>query len=237
MATRTAADRQATFVVDEISAASLAAAREWDWVTSELTLERGQAYVLQHILRNRFFSAVMRPAWMSHCPDMAIVRKTIAQMMEELVFDPAIKTAHTKILWEMGRNLGLTNEQMDTVEPETETAASFAIMENLARDWHWTVGWMGSSIDEFVLVQLPEHNFRPERWKQALGLTDKQVFFFDYHLTADLEHAGKKVWEPMRRHITPAIEAEIRRSIPLLLESHRLFYAGVERHAQRIAAG
>lgn len=228
---------QAGYVVDYVASASLTAARDWDWVTAELTMARGQAYVLQHILRNRFFSAVMRPAWMSRCPDQAIVRKTIAQMSEELVYDPAIKAAHTKILWQMGRNLGLTDEQMNSVEPETETAASFSIMENLARDWHWTVGWMGSSIDEFVLVQLPEHNFRPERWKESLGLTDEQVFFFDYHLTADLEHAGKKVWEPMRQHLTPEIEAEIRRSLPLLLESARLFYAGVERHAQRLTAG
>jgi pyrroloquinoline quinone (PQQ) biosynthesis protein C len=237
MTTNAEADRQATYVVDDVAAASLAAAREWDWVTSELTLARAQAYVLQHILRNRFFSAVMRPAWMSRCSDMAIVRKTIGQMMEELVYDPAIKKAHTQILWQLGRHVGLTDEQMDTVEPETETAACFAILENLARDWHWTVGWMGSSIDEFVLVQLPEHNFRPERWKTALGLTDEEVFFIDYHLTADLEHAGKKVWEPMRRHITPAIEAEIRRALPLLLEAARLFYAGIERHSKRLNTG
>ena len=196
---------QAISVVDGIAAAALEAAKSWPWVLAPLTKAAGQAYILQHILRNRFFSAVMRPAWMSRCPDLKIVRKTIGQMNEELVYDPAIKVAHTTILWQMGRNVGLTDEQMDNVQPELGTAASFAIMENLARNWHWTVGWLGSSIDEFVLVQLAEHNFRPEKWKQAFDLTDEQVFFFDYHLTADMEHAGKKVWRPMQDHLTPVI--------------------------------
>lgn len=227
---------QSIGVVDHIAAAALEAAKSWPWVLDPLTKAAGQAYILQHILRNRFFSAVMRPAWMSRCPDLKIVRKTIGQMNEELVYDPAIKVAHTTILWQMGRNVGLTDEQMDNVQPELGTAASFAIMENLARNWHWIVGWLGSSIDEFVLVQLAEHNFRPEKWKQAFGLTDEQVFFFDYHLTADMEHAGKKVWRPMQDHLTPVIEAEIQRSLPLLLESHRLFYEGVAAQARRIEA-
>lgn len=228
---------EAISVVDTIAAAAVDAAKTWPWVCDSLTKASGQAYILQHILRNRFFSAVMRPAWMSRCPDLKIVRKTIAQMSEELVYDPAIKVAHTHILWQVGRNIGLTDAQMDNVKPEVSTAASFSIMENLARDWHWTVGWLGSSIDEFVLVQLPNHNFRPEKWKQALGLTDEQVFFFDYHLTADLEHAGKKVWRPMQDHLTPVIETEIMRALPLLLESHRLFYEGVASQTRRIEQG
>lgn len=87
--------------LSDIATAALDAAKTWPWVLAPLTLPRGQAYILQHVLRNRFFSSVMRPAWMSRCPDQAIVRRTIAQMGEELVYDPAIKAAHTKILWEM----------------------------------------------------------------------------------------------------------------------------------------
>ncbi len=228
---------QSVRVIDIIAATALDAAKTWSWCMTPMTKASGQAYILQHILRNRFFSAVMRPAWMSRCPDLKIVRKTIGQMCEELVFDPAIKAAHTKILWEMGRNTGLTDEQMENVVPETGTAASFAIMENLARNWHWTVGWIGSSIDEFVLVQMEDHNFRPRKWQEAFDLSKDEVFFFDYHLTADLEHAGKKVWEPMQPYINDEVEAEILRALPLVMEAHRLFYCGVDSQAQRIEQG
>ena len=218
-------------LLTEISARALAAARTWPWVLDPLTPARARAYIHQHVLRNRFFSAVMRPAWMSRCPDQGIVRKTISQMTEELVHDSAIGAAHTKILWEMGRNVGLTDADMDAAAPQPETAASFAILEHLARDRHWTVGWLGSSIDEFVLTELPGHNFHPDNWIAALGLTEAQVFFFRYHLKADLEHAGLKVWKPMARWITAQVEAEIRAALPLVLEAQRLFYTGVERQA------
>lgn len=224
-------------LLDEIAGAALESARTWPWVLAPLSRARGQAYVLQHILRNRFFSAVMRPAWMSRCPDLKIVRKTISQMCEELVHDPAIEAAHTKILWQMGRNVGISDARMEATAPEPETAASLGLLEHIARDWHWAVGWLGSSIDEFVLTQLPGHNFHPDNWRAALGLTQEQVFFLDYHLKADLEHAGLKVWKPMEPWITPQVEAEIRRGLPLILEAQRLFYEGVERHARRIEAG
>jgi hypothetical protein len=100
-------------ILDYIAKESLAAARHWPWVVAPLTRATGRVYILQHVLRNRFFSSVMRPAWMSRCPDLAIMRKTISQMHEELVLDPAIGAAHTKILFEMGRNTGLTDEQMN----------------------------------------------------------------------------------------------------------------------------
>lgn len=224
-----------TNIIETLANASLEAAKTWDWVSAKpMTKAAGQAYILQHILRNRFFSAVMRPAWMSRCPDFKIVRQTIGQMCEELVYDPAIKVSHTDILWKAGRNIGLTDEQMDNVTPEIGTEASFAIMENLSRNSHWTVGWIGSSIDEFVLVQLEEHNFRPKIWQETFGLTEEEVFFFDYHLTADLEHAGKKVWRPMEKYVTEEVEAEIIAKLPLLLEAHRLFYAGVESQTKRL---
>jgi hypothetical protein len=223
--------------LSDIASAALDAAKTWPWVLAPLTLPRGQAYILQHVLRNRFFSSVMRPAWMSRCPDQAIVRRTISQMGEELVYDPAIKAAHTKILWQMGRNVGLTDAQMDATRPEPETAAALALLEHLARDWHWTVGWLGSSIDEFVLTALPGHNFHPDRWIEHLGLSEEQVFFFRYHLSADLEHAGIKVWRPMEPWLTPEVEGQIRRGLPLILEAQRQFYAGVERQASRLAAG
>lgn len=224
-------------ILDYIASESLAVARDWPWVLEPLTQASGRAYILQHVLRNRFFSSVMRPAWMSRCPDMDIVRKTIGQMHEELVLDATIGSAHTKILFEMGRNVGLTDEQMDNVLAETETAASFAIQEQLARQWHWTVGWLGSSIDEFVLTQLPGHNIQPDNWRKAFDLSEAEVFFFDYHLTADLEHAGTKTWAPMQPHLTGDVCEEIVRALPLILESHRLFYVGVDRHAERLVNG
>ena len=106
----------ATSVIDEICDYSLKVAADIPWLSEPLTRGRGRAYLLQHIPRNRLLSSVMRPAWMSRCTDLAVVRKTIGQMREELVLDDQIAQPHTSILWQMGRNIGLTDEQMNTAK-------------------------------------------------------------------------------------------------------------------------
>src|SRR5229473_2995135 len=100
-------------VIEEICDYSLKVAAEIPWLGEPLTRGRGRAYLLQHILRNRLLSSVMRPAWTSRCPDLAVVRKTIGQMREELVYDDKIAWPHTALLRQMGRNVGLTDDQMD----------------------------------------------------------------------------------------------------------------------------
>ena len=69
-------------IVDVICQRALEIAPEVPWLVEPLTPGRGRAFILQHILRNRLFSAVIRPSWISRCPDLAIVRKTIGQMRE-----------------------------------------------------------------------------------------------------------------------------------------------------------
>ena len=108
-----------TSIIDEICEYALSVAAEVPWLNEPLTRGRGKAYLLQHIPRNRLYSGVTRPAWLSRCPDLAVVRKTISQMREELVFDDRIAQPHTSILWQMGRNIGLTDEQMNNVRGKT----------------------------------------------------------------------------------------------------------------------
>ncbi len=100
-------------ILDYIASESLAAARDWPWVLAPLTHASGRAYILQHVLRNRFFSSVMRPAWMSRCPDMDIVRKTIGQMHEELVLD----TEPLRLYRRLQILSGLEHEQIKTIFP------------------------------------------------------------------------------------------------------------------------
>ncbi len=52
---------QSSFV-DVICEGALEIVPEVSWLVEPLTPWRGQAFVLQHILRNRLFSAVVRPA-------------------------------------------------------------------------------------------------------------------------------------------------------------------------------
>ena len=146
-------------------------------------------------------TAVIRPAWVSRCPDLAVVRKTIGQMREELVFDDQIAQPHTSILWQMGRNIGLTDEQMNTTKPVPLVDVAFHVWENIARTRHWIAGWLASSVDEFIITAMPQHNFHADAWKKAFNLTDEQVFFFTYHTKADDDHAGRRVWEPITRHV------------------------------------
>lgn len=215
--------------LSDIASTALDAARTWPWVLAPLTLPRGQAYILQHVLRNRFFSSVMRPAWMSRCPDQAVVRKTIGQMLEELVYDENLKAPHTKILFEMARTLGLTDKQLNEAVPNTKTDIWHQVTENLCRNRHWIIGWLSTSLEEFVLTAIDrETNISADKWQKDLGLTDEQLFFFRYHEKADLEHAGKVVWAPIKRHVTtPELAADVLAGLDTALEASHIFYEGV----------
>lgn len=216
-------------IVDEICERALEIAPEVPWLVEPLTPGRGQAFILQHILRNRLFSAVIRPSWISRCPDLAVVRKTIGQMREELVYDDEISQPHTTLLWEMGRHTGLTNEQMDSTRPVPMVNVALSVWEHIARTRHWVAGWLATSVDEFMLTSMHgDHNFRAEAWKQAYDLTDEQVFFFSYHTKADDDHAGRQVWEPIATHVTTDREREeVLDGMELALSGSKLFYQGI----------
>ena len=215
-------------LIDDIVERALKVGREIAWYSEPLTKGRGRAYLLQHILRNRLLSSVLRPAWLSRCPDLEVVRHTISQMRQELVMDDEIKTGHTTILWQMGRNIGLTDEQMNTVTPVPLVAVAFHAWENIARTRHWIAGWLSTSVDEFLLQSLPENNFLPHAWKKTFGLDDEGVFFFAYHTKADEDHAGKEVWQPILRHVKTEDERrEILAGLDVALTAQVLFYQGI----------
>lgn len=215
-------------IIDEICEYSLSVAAEVPWLNEQLTRGRGKAYLLQHIPRNRLYSAVTRPAWLSRCPDLAVVRKTISQMREELVFDDRIAQPHTSILWQMGRNVGLTDEQMNNVTLEPLVEVAFTVWDNIARTRHWIAGWLATSVDEFIISTMPKHNFQAEAWKRTFNLNDEQVFFFSYHTKADDDHAGRRVWDPITRHVhDEKTRQEILDGMKLALTALRLFYQGI----------
>jgi pyrroloquinoline quinone (PQQ) biosynthesis protein C len=215
-------------IIGEICDHSLKFAAKVPWLNEPLTRGRGKAYLLQHIPRNRLYSSVTRPAWISRCPDLAVVRKTIGQMREELVFDDKIAQPHTSILWQMGRNIGLTDEQMNTVKPVPLVEVAFNVWENIARTRHWIAGWLATSVDEFIISTMPKHNFQAEVWKRTFNLNDEQVFFFSYHTKADDDHAGRQVWEPITRHVHDEnTQQEILDGMKLALTALQLFYQGI----------
>jgi pyrroloquinoline quinone (PQQ) biosynthesis protein C len=215
-------------IIDEICDHALHVAADIPWLSEPLTRGRGRAYLLQHIPRNRLYSSVTRPAWMSRCPDLAVVRRTIGQMREEIVYDDKIAQPHTTLLWQMGRNVGLTDEQMNTVKPVPLVEVAFNVWENIARTRHWVAGWLATSVDEFIITAMPKHNIQAEAWKKAFGLNDEQVFFFSYHTKADEDHAGRQVWEPIARHVhDERTRQEILDGMKLALTALVLFYQGI----------
>ena len=72
---------------------------------------------------------------------------------------------------------------------------------------------------------------------EDLGLTEEQVFFLTYHEIADQEHAGKKVWRPIKDHVTTTeLEADVMAGLNTALEAHKLFYEGVYELGQQLDA-
>jgi pyrroloquinoline quinone (PQQ) biosynthesis protein C len=231
-ATTLESDREMTSemptIVDEICDLCMQSAPEMSWLIEPLTPGRARAYVLQHILRNRLLSAVIRPAWLSRCPDMVIVEKTIDQMREELVHDDVIGRAHTDLLKKLGHGVGLSDAEMDSSTAVPLVEAAFNLWENLARTRHWAVGFLSSSVGEYLIVTLKNNNFSAARWKQTMGLNDEDVFFFSYHEKADLLHAGVNVWKPIIKHIHDEKDRqELLSGAKMALEALRLFYRGV----------
>jgi pyrroloquinoline quinone (PQQ) biosynthesis protein C len=221
-------NQPARTLIDEIVDHTLKAGREISWFCDPLTRGRGRLYMLQHILRNRLLSSVLRQAWMSRCTDLDVIRRTISQIRQELVMDDQIGSGHTAILWQMGRNIGLTDAELDTVQPCPLVDASFQIWENICRTRHWIAGWLTTSLDEFILSTLPQNNFRPENWMRAFELDEEQVFFFRYHLKADEDHAGQSVWTPILRHVRHDSERrEILGGLASALTGEKLFYQGI----------
>jgi len=222
-------------IIDEICDLALRAGKEIPWLTEPLTRGRGKGYLLQHILRNRLLSSVIRPAWMSRCPDLAVVRKTIGQIREELVYDDAIAQGHSTLLRQMGRNIGLTDQEMDAVRPEPLVEVAFHAWENIARTRHWIAGWLTSSVDEFIFTEMRPASLFPDAWKGAFGLSDEQVFFFSYHARADEDHAGRKVWEPIARHLTREEDRrEVLDGMRAALTALKLYYQGVSELGDRL---
>jgi pyrroloquinoline quinone (PQQ) biosynthesis protein C len=215
-------------LIDAIADYTLKVGKQISWFCDPLTRGRGREYMLQHVLRNCLLSSVLRPAWMSRCPDLEVVRRTISQIRQELVMDDQIGTGHTAILRQMGRNIGLTDSEMDTVKPHPLVDAAFNIWENICRNRHWIAGWLTTSADEFILSTLPRNNFRPEAWKATFGLNDEQVFFFSYHLKADEDHAGQQVWAPILRSVRSQEERDaILNGLNSVLIGEKLFYQGI----------
>ena len=223
-------NQPARTLIDDIAEYTLKTGKEIGWFSDPLTPGRGRLYLLQHILRNRLLSSVLRPAWMSRCPDVEVVRKTIGQIRQELVMDDEIGTGHTTILWQMGRNVGLKAVEMNTIKPLPWSRRRIQCLRRkiCCRTRHWIVGWLTTSTDEFILSTLPENNFRPQVWKKTFGLNDEQVFFFSYHLKADEEHAGQEVWGPILRHVkNDADRDEISSGLISTLNATKLFYQGI----------
>ena len=129
----------------------------------------------------------------------------------------------------MGRNVGLTNEQMDATRPVPLVNVALSVWEHIARTRHWVAGWLATSVDEFLLTAMHgAHNFRAEAWKQTYDLNEEQVFFFTYHTKADDDHAGRKVWEPITRHVTTDQDRqEVLEGMELALTGCKLFYQGI----------
>ena len=222
-------------IVDEICDLALRVGKEIPWLTEPLTRGRGRGYLLQHILRNRLLSAVIRPAWMSRCPDLTVVRKTIGQIREELVYDDAIAQGHSTLLRQMGRNIGLTDAEMDAVRSEPLSEVAFSVWENIARNRHWVAGWLTSSVDEFIFTEMRPESLFPDAWKRTFGLNDEQVFFFAYHARADEDHAGRKVWEPITRHLASDRDRrEVLDGMRLALTALKLYYQSVAELGDRL---
>lgn len=216
-------------IIDEICNLARQQGRRIRFLTEPLRRGRAITWIEQHWLRNQMLSAVLRPAWLSHCDDTALIEKTIQQMRQELVYDEAITRSHRQLLVEFAAAMGLSGARLEAVRPLVSSRVCFHVLENLARTQSWMHGWLATSLGEFLLLETDA--LKPETWRRAFGLSEADVFFLAYHQKADEDHAGREVWAPLLRHVQTSEQAgRLVAAAEDVLAALQLFYDGIVAH-------
>ena len=184
-------------------------------MSSSPTIGVTRAFVLQWTKFSRLF-----PRWVgaiiSNCPEPAVIAFEVENLMSEVVRDPAGDDNHYELLIRLGESVGLTRAGIEDCPPLPEACATFAWLGKMARENDWLVGFTAINGLEILGDRtLPARysiatgtGLDPGPYRQALGLDDGSVEFFDVSDQADAGH-GQETVRILARYTSPDREDEI----------------------------
>lgn len=213
-----------------------------------MTLERAKMFVKQHRLNSRERNSRLKIGVATNCPDWDMRVKIIAGCAQEIIADDEYGHGrpHWAILEDLGVELGMPREEITSAQPLPSTLLAWTAWESLTNRRHWLEGVMANNCAERVNVpgygtgEFREIGWFPmeaNRWQPLFGLTKEQVYFFDLHGPADLEHSNT-AWHAVAAHaanlkMEDAVVTACRNNLAVW----ELYLNGIVEAADKIEAG
>lgn len=219
-----------------------------NYFSEEITPGKARMFVLQHRLNSRYRNSTLKLRVATNCTVWEIKINILEACSEEILGDYKYFDGkpHWKMLEELGLQLGLKKEQIQSERPLRTTRAAWFMYEGLMSNTHWLLGLLGNTCMERAFI--PNHGrkillnkgvalFEYERWMQALKLKPDQLTFFYIHSKADVEHS-ENGWKNIAKYAKRfGLEEEILRHLEMNMFAWKTYYDGVNEAGKKLDNG
>jgi pyrroloquinoline quinone (PQQ) biosynthesis protein C len=203
----------------------------WNEISKDrLTRPVAQTFVTQFSL----FTRHSRQCWanvVGNCPQLRVRQFLVAENLYEEEANEA--TSHYNLIVKMGVAVGLTKKQIDEAAPTTSSAVAFLAWETLTRTRPWLEGLSA----KMILERLNDKKLanvsavQAERWRRQLGLSARDVDFFNVHAEVDQVHGGKTMEFIEAYAGTPDKQAAVVAAAEASLQAWTIFFDGIAHSA------
>jgi pyrroloquinoline quinone (PQQ) biosynthesis protein C len=181
-------------VVDEF-------ARRTRFFHEPITKGRAKMFVLQHRQNTRYRNSVLKLRVATNTPDWETRMRILGACAEEVIADNEFGGGrpHWAILQELGRRIGISDDEMENATPLVSTRIAWLAWEALMSNRHWLEGLIAntcaerSNIPGYGTGLQRAHGWfglERHRWKELFKLTDDELEFFGLHEEADIIHSN-----------------------------------------------
>ena len=200
-----------------------------------LTPARGKLIALQRAL----FNKNRRDCWGAvQCSAPIDVKRVVwAHEEEELVRDPRCGSDHYSLHVRRCMALGLTREEIENAVPLPSSRAAFYAWLYVARTKPWLQALASSSIlerDANMMSARGDMKRQTDKWKNELGLSDKDMEVTTANENADGDHSDMMAEIFDRHATTPELQALVLQGARESLDVNRTFVAGLTEAAKRL---
>lgn len=166
----------------------------------DTNIGRARTFVMQHRQNTRFRNSVLKLRVATNCPEWDVKLDIIRACSQEIVADHEYGGGkpHWQIVEDLGVALGLDREEIRAAELLPSTRLCWLAWEALMSNRHWLEGLVANTCAERSALpgygagevrEIGWLGVERRRWREAFGLTDEQLVFFEMHGEADVEHS------------------------------------------------
>jgi pyrroloquinoline quinone (PQQ) biosynthesis protein C len=196
-------------VIARLDATVDAFARRTRFFHDDITPGQARMFCLQHRLNTRQRNSVLKLRVATNCTDWETRLNIIRACTQEVIADHEHGggRAHWQVLEELGRRIGLSNEEIAAAQPLDSTRMAWLAWEALMSNRPWIEGIVANTCAERINVPgygtglIEERGWfgmERVRWKKRFGFSDEELEFFELHEEADIAHSNMG-WEAVAR--------------------------------------